>query len=115
MAFCGERLSNPIPKITMKLSLSPEQHRQLEKLRPKLKDKGLDATPCSPSYLADDVTVGQLIRWVNDEVTKAGKNEDMDMIRAMIRVSNGVETALESYRFAQKVHSENDKSGGAPE
>ena len=68
-----------------------------------------DATACSPSYLADDVTVGQLIRWVNDEVMKAGKNEDMDMIRAMIRVSNGVETALESYRFAQNIYLENAK------
>jgi len=49
-------------------------------------------------YLADDVTVGELVRWINSEVVKAGRCLDMDMLRAMVRLGEGVESALDIYR-----------------
>lgn len=38
------------------------------------------------------------MRWINSEVMKAGRNKDDDMLRAMIRTADDVESALRVYR-----------------
>ena len=54
------------------------------------------------AYLADDVTVGQIVRWIDREHLQAAKETppNGDYMRAMQRLAAGVESALWSYRIA---------------
>jgi hypothetical protein len=54
------------------------------------------------AHLADDVTVGQVVRWIDREHIQAAKENppNRDYMRAMQRLGEGVEGALRSYRMA---------------
>jgi hypothetical protein len=54
----------------------------------------------SAAYLADDVTVGQVVRWINREHRQAAKETppNKDYMRAMQRSASDVESALWTYR-----------------
>ncbi len=54
------------------------------------------------AYLANDVTVGQLARWIDREHMKAAKETppNLDYMRAMQRLGDGLDSALKSYRAA---------------
>ncbi len=56
----------------------------------------------SAAHLADDVTVGQVVRWINREHLQAAKETppNGDYMRAMQRCAEGVESALWSYQMA---------------
>lgn len=62
----------------------------------------LDSPSGSAAHLADDVTVGQVVRWINREHVQAAKETppNGDYMRAMQRLGDGVESALWSYRIA---------------
>jgi hypothetical protein len=53
------------------------------------------------AHLADDVTFGQVVRWINREHIRAAKENppNRDYMRAMQRLGEGVEGALRSYRM----------------
>lgn len=53
----------------------------------------------SAAYFADDVTVGDLIRWINAEAVRAGQTNDRDYLDALCRVEGHVESALSMYRI----------------
>ena len=54
------------------------------------------------AHLADDVTVGQVVRWIDREQIKAANENppNRDYMRAMQAIGEGVEGALRSYRMA---------------
>ena len=53
----------------------------------------------SAAYLADDVTVGELMRWINAEAVKAGRTNDRNYLDALCRVGERVQSALSMYRI----------------
>jgi hypothetical protein len=55
-------------------------------------------------YLDDDVTVGELVRWLNAEVVKAGRAKNTDRIQFLIKNADGVESTLKSYRLSNLLH-----------
>ena len=64
--------------------------------------EGLGASSCS-AHLADDVTVGQLVRFI-DRVHMAAANRekpDQDMMRSMQKLGREVDSALELYRISR--------------
>jgi len=54
----------------------------------------------SAAYLADDVSIGALVRWINDAHLDAAKETppNMDRMRAMQQLGQDVQNALGSYR-----------------
>ena len=54
------------------------------------------------AYLAEDVTVGRLVRWIDREHMKAARETppNIDNMREMQRLGEAVESALASYRRA---------------
>jgi len=64
--------------------------------------EGLRALSCS-AHLADDITVGQLVRFL-DRVHMAAANRekpDQDMMRSMQKLAGEVDSALELYRISR--------------
>lgn len=61
--------------------------------------RSLGASHGSAAYLCDDVTVGELMRWINAEAVKAGRANDRDYLNALCRVGERVESALSMYRL----------------
>lgn len=56
----------------------------------------------SAAYLADDVTVGQVVRWIDREHIQAARENppNGDYMRSMQRLASEVESALWAYRVA---------------
>lgn len=57
----------------------------------------------SKAYLADDVSVGQLVRQIDREHINAARETppNMDYMRALQRLGSAVENALDLYRQAE--------------
>lgn len=51
-----------------------------------------------PHYLADDVTVGELIRWLNSKLVRAFQANDRVIGLHMMELGDGAERAMEEYR-----------------
>ena len=56
----------------------------------------------SEAYLADDVSVGRLVRWINDTHLDAAKESppNLDYMRTMQRLGDAAEHALALYRLS---------------
>ena len=56
----------------------------------------------SEAYLADDVSVGMVARWINDAHLDAAKESppNLDYMRAMQRLGAALQSTLDSYRRA---------------
>lgn len=64
-------------------------------------DRMSDTKPIiPPHYLADDVTVGELIRWLNRRLMRAYPDNQHEG-RRMMELGDGVEIAMAEYRTAR--------------
>lgn len=52
-------------------------------------------------YLSDDVTVGQLVRFVNHTHWEAARNKDNDVMNECQRQINKITAALKEYRLSK--------------
>lgn len=68
-----------------------------------------------PHYLADDVTVGELIRWLNKRLVDACREDNaQEQARRMMELGDGVERAMAEYRNARVTQVPEKEQGFAP-
>ena len=67
----------------------------------------------SAANLADDVSVGVVVRWIQHETVRAVRDHDDDYMRAMLRLGDAVESALNSYRLATQPPNDPSSANGA--
>ena len=60
--------------------------------------------PTIPSYQADHVSIGDVVRWINHEHMEAGKKVpcDVDLMCEWRKLSDGIEKAYSEYCYANR-------------
>ena len=53
-----------------------------------------------PAYLTDDVTVGEIMRWLNAEVVNAARQPDLPRVEEIATRAGQLENVLMAYRSA---------------